>query len=119
MVAVGPNVKRKTNPQRTGKRSAERARPPMPSATPTDTRVPSGERHGQKVRATFHLSVELLDEVRDAVVALSGPPDRLSMMDFAESAFRREVERLKRVHLAAGKAFGRRAEPVRRGRPIK
>jgi hypothetical protein len=116
---VGTNVKRKTNPQRTRKRSAERARPSMLPANRANVRVPSGERHGQKIRATFHLSVELLDEVRDVVVALSGPPDRLSMMDFAESALRREVERLKRVHLAAGKAFARRAEPVRRGRPIK
>ena len=61
--------------------------------------VPSSERSGRKVRATFYVSAELLDELRDITVALSGPPDRLTLSDLAEGAFRREVERLKRVHM--------------------
>jgi hypothetical protein len=36
--------------------------------------VPSNERRGRKVRATFHVSAELLNELRDIVVSLSGPP---------------------------------------------
>jgi len=80
--------------------------------------IPSDERRGQKVRVTFHLSAELINEVRDVVVALSGPPDRLMLSDFAESALRREVARLKRIHLSGG-AFAKRAQGVRRGRPIR
>jgi hypothetical protein len=118
VMPVGPNLKGKTSLKRKRKRSAERAHPSMLPAKPVDSRVPSGERHGRKARATFHISVELLDELRDVVVALSGPPDRLTLTDFAESALRREVERLRRVHLS-GKAFARRTEPIRRGRPIK
>jgi hypothetical protein len=80
--------------------------------------VPANEHQGRKVRATFQISAELLDEVRDVVVALSGPPDRLTLSDLAESALRREAERLKRLH-KAGKNFAKRSEGVRRGRPIR
>lgn len=107
-------------PRPKGKRelSGRRGRPLVQPRERQESFVPSGERHGRKARATFHISVELLDELRDVVVALSGPPDRLTLSDFAESALRREVERLRRVHVS-GKQFARRTEPVRRGRPIK
>ena len=80
--------------------------------------VSESEHRGRKVRATFQISAELLNEVRDVVVALSGPPDRLTLSDLAESALRRETERLKRLHMA-GKNFAKRNEGVRRGRPIR
>jgi hypothetical protein len=70
------------------------------------------------VRATFYISAELMNELRDVVVSLSGPPDRLTLSDLAESAFRREAERLKRVH-RGGKAFAKRSQELRGGRPIK
>jgi hypothetical protein len=117
-MSMSPNLKRKTNLKRMTKQPAERAGASMPPAARADSRVPSGERRGRKARLTFQVSVELMEELRDVVVALSGPPDRLTLTDFAESALRREVERLKRVHLA-GKEFARRTEPIRRGRPIK
>jgi|SRR5579864_1302158 len=86
---------------------------------PDQTRlVPSSERRGRKVRATFHLSAELLDELRDVVVALSGPPDRLTLSDLAEGALRREVDRLKRVHMK-GKTFAKRGSELKGGRPIR
>lgn len=84
----------------------------------TPSLVPSNERRGSKVRATFHISAELLDELRDAAVSLSGPPDRMTLSDLAEGALRREVERLKRVH-RGGKTFARRGQELRGGRPIK
>ncbi len=84
----------------------------------TDRLVPSNERHGRKVRATFHLSTELLNELRDIVVALSGPPDRLTLSDLAESALRREIDRLKRLH-TRGKSFAKRSQELRGGRPIR
>jgi hypothetical protein len=80
--------------------------------------VPSSERRGQKVRATFHISAELLDELRDITVALSGPPDRLTLSDLAEGALRREMDRLKRVH-KKGKNFAKRTNELKGGRPIR
>jgi hypothetical protein len=80
--------------------------------------VPSNERRGRKARATFHVSAELLNELRDIVVSLSGPPDRLTLSDLAESALRREADRLKRVH-RGGRGFAKRSQELRGGRPIK
>ena len=73
-----------------------------------------------RARATFHLSAELLNELRNAVVALSGPPDRLTMSRLAENALRRELERLRQQQAGAarGKPFRQRQAPVTRGRPI-
>src|SRR4051794_33201884 len=71
----------------------------------------------KKVRATFHLPAELIEEVRDAVVFLSGPPNRLTLALLAENALRRELGRLKQVHNAGGN-FPRREEDLRGGRPI-
>ena len=80
--------------------------------------VPSNERRGRKARVTIQISAELLDELRDVVVSLSGPPDRLTLTELAEGALRREVDRLKRVH-RGGKNFTKRAQELRGGRPIK
>jgi hypothetical protein len=80
--------------------------------------VPTGERSGSKIRATFHISAELLNELRDVVVALSGPPDRLTLSDLAEGALRREVDRLKRIHMK-GKDFAKRKSELKGGRPIR
>lgn len=71
----------------------------------------------EKVRATFHMSKELVEAVRNAVYHLSGPPERLTMAALAESAFRRELARLERKH-NDGAAFPERGEDLRGGRPI-
>ena len=70
-----------------------------------------------KVRATFHLPVDLLDELRDAAVALAGPPERVTLAGVAETALRKELERLKRKH-TKGKTFPRRSGELKGGRPI-
>lgn len=70
-----------------------------------------------KVRATFHLSEDLFEVVRDAVVALSGPPHRLTLASFAENALRRELERVQKVE-NKGKPFPKRESELRGGRPI-
>lgn len=74
----------------------------------------------EKARATFHVSKALMDEIRDTVVALSGPPDRMTMASFAEGAFSRELERLRALRRGRdrGEPFPRRGAPVRTGRPI-
>ena len=70
-----------------------------------------------KVRATFHIPGELLEEARDAVVALSGPPARLTLAALAEEALRRELKRLKKAY-NEGHDFPPRSGDLRGGRPI-
>ena len=81
---------------------------------------PPPARTAKAARATFHLPADLLDQVRDTVVALSGPPAQLTMSKFAEHALRRELERLQneRGGSERGKPFSGRHGPVRRGRPL-
>ena len=71
-----------------------------------------------KARATFHLPASLLDEMRNTVVALSGPPHRLTMSKLAVNALRRELDRLRRDGGRPNKAYSQRAEEVTRGRPV-
>ncbi len=73
--------------------------------------------HKSKVRATLYLPEELLNQARDAVVSLAGYPTRLTLTQFAEDAFRAELERLKEAH-NGGEAFPNRAEELKGGRPI-
>jgi len=72
----------------------------------------------RKVRATFHLPLALVDEARDATVALSGPPTRLTLARLVEDALRREVQRLRDVH-NDGSPFPRRDAELIGGRPIR
>lgn len=70
-----------------------------------------------KVRATLYLPEELLNKARDAVVYLAGYPTRLTLTQFAEDAFRAELEKLKQEH-NNGEEFPYRAEELKGGRPI-
>lgn len=85
---------------------------------PVQHHEPPPTPHGRKVRATFHIPEALLEEARDAAVALSGPPHRLTLATLAETALRNEIERL-RDEYHEGQPFPRR-EPgmLRGGRPI-
>lgn len=71
----------------------------------------------KKLRVTFHLTEALYEELRDAVVALSGPPHRLTLAGLAEIALREKVETLKKTN-NKGKPFPKRTEELRGGRPI-
>jgi hypothetical protein len=86
--------------------------------TREDPPAETEKRPTAKLRATFHISAELFDECRNAVVALSGPPLRLTLAGLAESALRRELDRLKAKH-HDGKPFPTRAAPLKGGRPIR
>jgi len=68
-------------------------------------------------RASFQIPQELLSEIRDAVIALSGPPERLTMARFAEQAFRHELERLRAGH-NHDQPFPATGGVVRVGRPV-
>lgn len=70
-----------------------------------------------KVRATLYLPEDLLNEARDAVVYLAGYPTRLTLTQFAQDAFRAELDRLKLEH-TGGEEFPYRAEELKGGRPI-
>jgi len=70
-----------------------------------------------KVRATFHLSESLVDALRDAVVALAGPPARLTLAGLAEDALRKELEALKKKY-NGGRPFPPRSGDLKGGRPI-
>jgi len=74
-------------------------------------------RGGAKVRATIYLPRDVLDEARNAVVFLAGPPARLTLTKLAEAAFRLELERLKDRY-NDGNEFPDRDEELRGGRPI-
>lgn len=68
-------------------------------------------------RASFQIPQQLLADIRDAVIALSGPPERLTMARFAETAFRHELERLQADH-HDGQPFPSTDGVVRVGRPV-
>jgi hypothetical protein len=85
---------------------------PPPRAAP-----PPAARTAQKTRVSYDLPVELVDRVRAATVALSGPPERLTLAGLVERALEAEVERLEREH-NKGKPFPKPAERLRGGRPI-
>jgi len=89
--------------------------PQEPQALAPRPRVIAPQTRKQKVNA--RVSAALLDEVRDCVVALSGPPHGLTMDQFAEDAYRRELERLKRAH-QGGKPFEKRAYNPKPGRRV-
>jgi hypothetical protein len=73
-----------------------------------------------KVRATFNLPRELIEEARDTVVALAGPPHRLTLAKLAELALRNELDRLRGERRGSGrdKPYPTRTAEVRSGRPI-
>lgn len=70
-----------------------------------------------RTRATFQMDRELMERCRDTVVALSGPPVRLTLVDFVEAAVRKEIQRLEKLH-NDGETFPRRDGELRIGRPI-
>ena len=66
----------------------------------------------RKIRATFHLPMELIDRARDAVYWTPG----LTLTDLCEAGLRSEIANLEQKQ---GKAFPRRAAELKPGRPVK
>lgn len=89
----------------------------MPPPRPRNAPPPPVVERPRKLRATFHLTEPLFEEVRDCVVALSGPPYRLTLAGLAEEALRDKVEAL-RKSANKGKPFPKRDGQIRGGRPI-
>lgn len=70
-----------------------------------------------KVRATLYVSVDVLDEARNAAFHLAGFPARLTLTKLVENALRAELERLKDAYLN-GCEFPPRSEDLKGGRPL-
>ncbi len=106
-----PLLQRRSTPPHTAVSEA-------PSETIANIPRPSmGSAETRKQKVNARISAALLDEVRDCVVALSGPPHGLTMDQFAEEAYRRELERLRRT-LGSGESFPRRPYNPKPGRRI-
>jgi hypothetical protein len=98
------------------------ARAPSPrtaksSPAPRAPRVAAAPEAPARTATTLHLSRELVEECRDAVVHLAGPPRHLTLTALVELALEHELARLRRAH-TAGKRFPRRKRELRAGRPI-
>ena len=70
-----------------------------------------------KVRATFYVSPDVLEEARNTTVYLAGYPVRLTLTQLVENALRAELKRLRDQH-HAGQQFPQRAGELKGGRPI-
>ena len=71
-----------------------------------------------KERITFNIPLALIEEIKNAVVQLSGPPEFLNLSRLAEDAIRNELERLTKEH-NEGKPFAPRGDrSPKLGRPI-
>ncbi|HEY1784962.1 MAG TPA: hypothetical protein VGG30_05405 [Pirellulales bacterium] len=70
-----------------------------------------------KVRATFYVSADVLEEARNTTVYLAGYPVRLTLTQLVDNALRAELKRLRDQH-HAGRQFPPRAGELKGGRPI-
>jgi phage I-like protein len=77
----------------------------------------SDAKWSRKKALSTQVSAEVLDEVRSCVVALSGPPDRLTISSLVEQALRQEIQRL-RIRKNRGEPFSAKHEGLRTGRPV-
>jgi hypothetical protein len=74
-----------------------------------------GERPKQRI--TSYLRPAIAEELRDAVRALSGPPEHLTVAALLERAVTAELVRLRRRH-NNGEPFPKTEGALRVGRPI-
>ena len=85
----------------------------------TDGKNRNGET-SKKGRFTVQLSAEVVREARDIVIAMGGPPIRLTLSGLVEKALLSEFKRLKKAH-NKGQNFPRYSnhEKLRTGRPVR
>jgi len=70
------------------------------------------------VKATYNVPEVLVEETRNAVLTLSGPPVRLTLSALVEAALRKELERLRKSH-NGGEPFSGPGTALKGGRPLK
>ncbi len=91
-------------------------KPATASRKPEKATVPPAR--SRAVRVTYALPEDLVAETRNAVVALSGPPVRLTLSALVVSAIRRELELLRKKH-NAGEPFEGDGAALKGGRPVR
>ena len=89
---------------------------PGEAQQPTQPEQP-GKPQGLKARLNVELPAELMAQTRDAVIALSGPPLRLTIAGLVAEALRHELARLQAEH-NRGHPFPPTDRLVRVGRPV-
>lgn len=72
---------------------------------------------GKKIRASFLIPDALLEQIRDAVVALQGPPYRMTMAKFAELALSSYLQQLQAAE-NQGRPFPPHKGEIKIGRPV-
>ena len=77
------------------------------AALSTTPRKPKQRRRGAWSRASFNLSDDLMEQVRNASHFLAGQPEALNHSRLTEGALRRELHRLRQVH-RSGEPFPKR-----------
>lgn len=90
---------------------------PQPVPHHATTATPHQASSPKKVRVAFYLSAGLAEEIRNCVVHLSGPPQRLTMTALAEEAFREKLSCLQTA-CTHGEPFPPREGELKGGRPI-
>lgn len=117
-----PDTDQRNDPKPPGERVARRSIEPRArhanhASLRPSRNEPESPGSARKQKFNCRIPPDLADSIRDCVVALSGPPSRLTIDAFAEEAFRRELERLRRQH-QAGQPFEKRPYNPRPGRPV-
>ncbi len=100
-------------PQRASQPKKERGSSSNQAKKPEITK----KARSNKVRATFYISEDVLEAIRNTAFALSGPPHRLTMAGFAEEALKRELQRMVNEH-NGGEEFPERSGEMRVGRRV-
>lgn len=72
----------------------------------------------KRAKITVELPADLVEECRNAVVFLSGPPDRLTLAGLIGDALREELDRLRNLR-TGGESFPQRDSDLRGGRPLR
>lgn len=90
---------------------------PAPRRAGRATPAPRPLTREPKVKFNARLPMDLAEQVKDCVFALSGPAHQMTVEQFAEQAYRRELERMKRAH-NSGQEFPQRSAQLRTGRRV-
>lgn len=112
---IKPKASRPAEPKPPQRTPQHKARPRSKGSE--RSRAESAAGFSEKQKLSCEIPFDLADSIRDCVVALSGPPHGLSLNAFAEEAFRRELDRLRRSQ-NGGEPFAKRPYDPKPGRRV-
>ena len=92
--------------------------PTSPSKREKKVKAPPAPSGGRSLKVTYNVPAEIVEETRNAVLSLMAPPVRLTLSALVESALRRELDRLRKVH-HGGEPFTGPGNALPGGRPLK